>query len=62
MVLEEIVVEGVVLEEREELGLERVGLVVLDESVDIGVSLDVAQELELVGRVVLGLVVEELVV
>ena len=62
MVLEEIVVEGVVLEEREELGLERVVLVVLDESVDIGVSLDVAQELELVDRVVLGLVVEELVV
>ena len=61
MVLEEIVVEGVVLEEREELGLERVVLVVLDESVDIGVSLDVAQELELVDRVVLGLVVEELV-
>ena len=57
-----LVVEGVVLEEREELGLERVVLVVLDESVDIGVSLDVAQELELVDRVVLGLVVEELVV
>ena len=62
MVLEEIVVEGVVLEEREELGLERVVLVVLDESVDVGVSLDVVQELELVDRVVLGLVVEELVV